>query len=111
MELQKQVPVKRLLDQLLLNIEKAEIVSGTNIIEIKINGTEQDEEIEVVVEKSDSGSSKQNGNEETKTQEDVTLPNGIKKTSIILIGEAESYFDLEKFLYELQEMKRTVKID
>lgn len=111
MELQKQVPVKRLLDQLLLNIEKAEIVSGTNIIEIKINGTEQDEVIDVTVEKSDSGSSEQNENEETKSKEDVTLPNGIKKTSIILIGEAESYFDLEKFLYELQDMKRTVKID
>jgi type IV pilus assembly protein PilO len=111
MELQKQVPVKRLLDQLLLNIEKAEIISGTNIIEIKINGTEQDEEIDLTVETSDSSSRNQNGDEETKAQEDVTLPNGIKKTSIILIGEAESYFDLEKFLYELQEMQRTVKID
>ncbi|MCX2839957.1 hypothetical protein OQ279_17670, partial [Salinimicrobium sp. MT39] len=37
MELQKEVPVKRLLDQLLLNVEKAEIVSDATINEIQLN--------------------------------------------------------------------------
>ena len=119
MELQKQVPVKRLLDQLLLNIEKAEIISDTNIIEIKLNGTESEEDVELAttIPKTNSPSSTKtnensNSNQgQSPSQKDVTLPNGIKKTSIILSGEAKTYYELEKFLTELQTLQRIVKID
>ncbi|WML40715.1 pilus assembly protein PilO [Neobacillus sp. OS1-2] len=119
MELQKQIPVKRLLDQLLLNIEKAEIISDTNIIELKLNGTESEEDVDLsstIPKINTQSSTKTNENstsnqEQSPAQKDVTLPNGIKKTSIILSGEAKTYYELEKFLTELQSLQRIIKID
>ena len=117
MELQKEVPVKRLLDQLLLDLEKAEIISDTNIMEIKLNGSEKDEEVEF---KMDEGQEAEDSSVEKSEETDVdntspyreeSLPNGIKKVSISLIGEAATYFEFEKFLASLEELKRIVKVE
>lgn len=116
MELQKEVPVKRLLDQLLLDIEKAEIISDTNIIEIKMNGTEKDEEVEFKENEEQKTNDSSEDSSEESTEENTSLieeslPNGIKKVSISLNGEASTYFELEKFLASLKELKRIVKIE
>ncbi|MDE3839774.1 pilus assembly protein PilO [Bacillus methanolicus] len=126
MELQKQVPVKRLLDQLLLDIEKAEIVSDTYISEIRLNGTEVDETIESTGDDSqdtaennaDANNNEQNNeankeenNEATSSNEDATLPNGIKQTTITIKGEADTYFEMEKFIDSLQSLQRIVKVE
>jgi type IV pilus assembly protein PilO len=121
MELQKQVPVKRLLDQLLLDVEKAEIVSDTYISEIRLNGTEgdetienpEDDSVEPTENQTDANSNEENKeeNNETSSSEDATLPNGIKKTTITIIGEADTYFEMEKFLDTLQSLQRIVKVE
>ncbi|MEH6989120.1 pilus assembly protein PilO [Cytobacillus firmus] len=119
-ELQKQVPVKRLLDQLLLDIEKSEIISDTNIIEMKINGTESDEEIDLSREGSqpqeenlDTGLNTNEYNEisgaDPLTEE--KLPNGIRKVSIVLNGQADTYFKMESFIKNLLDLKRIVKVE
>ncbi|MEH7504258.1 hypothetical protein V7152_19960 [Neobacillus drentensis] len=92
MELQKQVPVKRLLDQLLLDIEKAEIISDSNVIELKLTGSENDEEILTTTEKALNETQPNNENNKNKTDalSDETLPNGMKRTAILLSGEAKT---------------------
>lgn len=131
MELQKRVPVKRLLDQLLLNVEKAEIVSHATINEIQLNGTQEDENIDLISEEGtvqyDPESEEEQGDEEEIVEEDaetneasepaetakadIPLPNGIKKTSLTLFGESDSYFELEKLLENLLSMQRIIKIE
>lgn len=111
MELQKQVPVKRLLDQLMLDIEKAEIMSDTNIIELKLNGTQKDEEIDFKQNENNTATLDETDSANTNDKEDEVLPNGIKQVSITLSGEAATYFDLEKFINTLQNLKRIVKVE
>jgi type IV pilus assembly protein PilO len=123
MELQKQVPVKRMLDQLLLDLEKAEVISDTNIIELKLDGTEDDEEIDLVAEaaKEDGGAeteeSPDNQEASGETASEVNspveevLPNGIRKISMTLSGEAATYFEMEKFIKSLESLKRIVKVE
>lgn len=120
LELQKQVPVKRLLDQLMLDIEKAEIISDTNIIEIKLNGTEKDEELDIEntadldENQKENSSDDDSGESNTSDQVDASqnsLPTGIKKVSLSLNGEAETYFEMEKFITSLESLERIIKID
>src|SRR5690606_27887187 len=116
-ELQKQVPVKRLLDQLLLDIEKSEIISDVNIIEMKMNGTESDEEIDLSEEEENQP---QEENSETEDSKEISetdplieekLPNGIKKVSIVLNGQADTYFEMESFIKNLLDLKRVLKVE
>jgi type IV pilus assembly protein PilO len=123
MELQKQVPVKRMLDQLLLDLEKAEVISDTNIIELKLDGTEDDEEIDLVAEaakeedpgqEEDTSGDQNDGGESTGeavTPVEEILPNGIRKISMTLSGEAATYFEMEKFIKSLESLKRIVKVE
>ncbi|MFY2154875.1 pilus assembly protein PilO [Cytobacillus firmus] len=120
-ELQKQVPVKRLLDQLLLGIEKSEIISDVNIIEMKMNGTESDEEIDLS-EEEESQPQEENSENEPETEDskensvtdpliEEKLPNGIKKVSIVLNGQADTYFEMESFIKNLLDLKRILKVE
>lgn len=116
-QLQQQVPVKRLLEQALLQIEKAEIISDTNLIEIKLNGTDSDETVTeedlTTADKAidDANKSDNEASDEKTADAETTLPNGIKKTTINILGEANTYFDLEKLLEQLQSSKRIMDID
>ncbi|WP_040207786.1 pilus assembly protein PilO [Neobacillus jeddahensis] len=115
MELQEKVPVKRLQDQLLLNIEKAEIVSDSVITNMKLNGTESDEDELATTETTTTNNQNTQTDTDEKTenssQQDITLPNGMRKTSILITGEAKTYFEMEKFLTELTSLSRIIKID
>lgn len=103
-ELQKKIPVKRLLEQALLEIEKAEIISDTNILEISVNGSNADEEVangEVTTADNaidDANKEENREADEKKNTEEIVLPNGIHQTTINMLGEASTYFELEKFL-------------
>jgi type IV pilus assembly protein PilO len=119
-ELQKQVPVKRLLDQLLLDIEKSEIISDVNIIEMKMNGTESDEEIDLSEEESQPPEENSETEPETEDSKEDSgtdslieekLPTGIKKVSIVLNGQADTYFEMESFIKNLLDLKRILKVE
>ncbi|WP_262380690.1 pilus assembly protein PilO [Bacillus infantis] len=115
MELQKQVPVKRLLDQLLLDIEKAEVISASNILELRLDGTEADEEVDLL--ETASAEEPVGEGEETDSTEaaavvgEEQLPNGIRQITLSLGGEAETYFELERFIESLESLKRIVKVE
>ncbi len=85
----------------------------TNVIELKLTGSENDEEILTTTEKALNETQPNNENNKNKTDalSDETLPNGMKRTAILLSGEAKTYFEMEKFLSELESLNRIVKID
>ncbi|WP_336989544.1 pilus assembly protein PilO [Bacillus infantis] len=113
MELQKQVPVKRLLDQLLLDIEKAEVISDSNILELRLDGTDEDEEVDLL--ETAAAEEPVGEGEEADSPEAVDgegqLPNGIRQITLSLGGEAETYFELERFIESLESLKRIVKVE
>ncbi len=118
MKLQKQIPVKRLLDQLLLDIEKAEIISDTKINELKLNGSESDEEVVFKTNENEAAASGNNQSDTENTESadapkipEEKLPTGIKKISVTLKGEANTYFEMESFITSLENLKRIVKVD
>ncbi|WP_445490120.1 pilus assembly protein PilO [Niallia sp. 03133] len=117
MGLQKQVPVKRLLEQALLDIEKAEIISGSNLIEIKMNGTEADEDLKdeelTTADKAikEANKTENNAVDINGESSDAALPNGIKKTSINITGEADTYDELEKLIESIQSSQRIMDVE
>lgn len=118
MKLQKQVPVKRLLDQLVLDIEKAEIISDTKINELKLNGSESDEEVVFKTNENEAATSGNNQSDSENTEStnsskvpEEKLPNGIKKISVTLKGDANTYFEMESFINSLENLKRIIKVD
>ena len=115
-ELQKKVPVKRLLEQALLEIEKAEIISDTNIIEMSINGTDTEEvtngELTTADQAISDANKQENDGADGKTNtEEIVLPSGIHQTSINIIGEASTYFELERFIEKIEASNRIMTID
>lgn len=116
-ELQKKIPVKRLLEQALLEIEKAEIISDTNILEISVNGSNADEEVAngevTTADKAIDDANKEENREadEKKNTEEIVLPNGIHQTTINTLGEASTYFELEKFLEKIESSQRIMTVD
>lgn len=116
-ELQKKVPVKRLLEQALLELEKAEIISDTNIIEISVNGSDVEEEVtngelSTADEAIDDANKQENEEaDEKKNAEEIVLPSGIHQTKINVIGEASTYFEVEKFLEKIESSQRIMTVD
>ncbi|MFP3722060.1 pilus assembly protein PilO [Niallia circulans] len=116
-ELQKKIPVKRLLEQALLEIEKAEIISDTNILEISVNGSNADEEVAngevTTADKAIDDANKEENREadEKKNTEEIVLPNGIHQTTINMLGEASTHFELEKFLEKIESSQRIMTVD
>jgi type IV pilus assembly protein PilO len=128
-ELQKKLPVKPLLDQLLLDLEKAEIISNSFIKTIQVenadasnhantvdetqqipNDENRDSQIEAESESSAGKSEETVGNEES-NQFKQELPAGLKKITLTLSVQSPTYFEMEKFLQSLESMKRILTIE
>ncbi|MBB6445870.1 pilus assembly protein PilO [Bacillus benzoevorans] len=131
MKLQKQIPVKRSVEQLMLDIEKAETVSNVTIKTITMGSSGADESVETAAQQTpqdtnenqaDTKSDNQdqtNGKETASTtvldeetdKQAAVLPSGVKKTPFTINGEAKNYFELQKFLDSLQALPRKIKLD
>lgn len=108
--LQEQVPVKPLAQQLLLDIEKAEVVSGSFVA----NMTFQDGEAIELEDNRGEDSENSEGAETDRKEEDKTsppLPVGVEKITVSLTIESQSYFELESFLQMLENLNRIVVVD
>ncbi|MBW8350204.1 hypothetical protein K0H71_12220 [Bacillus sp. IITD106] len=97
--LQKKVPVKPLMDQFILDIEKAETVSNVFIKDMGI--TEGDQPIDEGQEQSEISMQ-----EENKDQ-----PSKLEKVTVSLSLDAENYFDFEAFLKYLESQSRIVQVE
>ncbi len=127
MKLQKHIPVKRSVEQLMLEIEKAEIISNVQISSIAMGSAGSDESIEAAQQESNETQTQANSNNENESnttetasttvldeeteKQAVVLPSGIKKTPFTINGEAKNYFELEKFLESLQGLQRKITLD
>ncbi|WP_370297247.1 hypothetical protein [Rossellomorea marisflavi] len=88
--LQRVVPVKPMTDQLLIDLEKAEVLSGGLIT--KMDFTESP------MEAAGEG-------------EAVETPAGLQKLTAVLTLEADDYFMIEGFIKELERSQRIVEIE
>lgn len=137
MELQKQVPVKPLLEQLLLDIEKAELLSDSTVLDLKVGSTDEEvefpvdeeadneteseeaddveeqpgEEVNENEEENEEENENENEEETTTGQQIEFLPKGMKTIKVNILAEANSYFEIEKFIDVLQSLQRIVRID
>lgn len=121
-ELQKKVPVKPLLEQFILDLEKAENVSNSVISSMSFS---KDAEVTIVTtetttENTTTDQSTTTAQEAPTTQEtpastdQATAPpasNGLKKLSVSLSVESPTYEALEKFIKTLESLERIVVVE
>lgn len=123
-ELQNKVPVKPLLEQLLLDIDKAESLSNSKVLQIKVGSTAEEvafPEKQTTNSNSDTESEESNDKQEDKAENDDEqsatdqeaefLPKGMKMIKVNINGEADDYFEVEKFIDVLQALQRIIRID
>lgn len=108
-ELYKIIPKEPFTEQLILNFEKAEIVSDSTITLMEFGERSAAEEKETATnfenELIDSNSTDRN------VEISESMSAGLKKTSVTLLVEAKGYEGLEKFIQTLEESKREVIIE
>lgn len=131
-EIQKQVPVKPLVEQLLLDIDRAELVSKSRVSQVSIGSTgeevsfpaesasDDDDSEESSTDEDDhewdldaEDSTNNDEDEETSTEGEVDeyLPRGMKMVKVSIQAEADDYFAMEKFIDVIQTVQRIIRID
>lgn len=128
-ELQKKVPVKPLLEQFILDLEKAEIVSNSVISSMSFTkdadvmlATETPAENAAVNQASAPGQETatppaqtgEAGQEAAAVNGQPAVPpvsNGLKKLTVSLSVESPTYEDLEKFIETLESLERVVVVE
>jgi len=113
--LQKMVPVKELSQQLLLEIEKAEVVSRSFVVNMNFDDGDVSFEHEPVEESETAVENETGENEDEQSREEetntITLPNGLKKTVVTLNVESPGYFEFEKFISTLENSERITVVE
>lgn len=113
--LQKMVPVKELSQQLLLEIEKAEVVSRSFVVNMNFDDGDVSFEHEPVEESETAEENETGENEDEQSREEetntITLPNGLKKTVVTLNVESPGYFEFEKFISTLENSERITVVE
>lgn len=115
--LQKLVPVKPLEQQFLLDIEKAEVVSGSfvsqmDFAEAELKLEEDRPELEVNLEGQTEEEEKASAENETEEKTAApALPEGVKEMTVTMTVESPSYFELETFLQTLENSQRITVVE
>ncbi|WP_141431845.1 hypothetical protein [Bacillus sp. 03113] len=110
-ELQRKVPVKPLLDQVILDIEKAEMISNSFVSQMSIQDSSQSKDFSQATGQNKTKAEldlekKATNQNDQQTESTFTLPNGMSKITITCNIESPNYFQLEKFINSLEEMER-----
>jgi type IV pilus assembly protein PilO len=98
--LQKKIPVKPMTEQLLLDLEKAEVVSGSTISNMSFS---EGEKVAAETNASSNGASSSSSSS--------PLPDGLKKVTVQLTVQSPSYYQMERFLQTLENLDRIVSIE
>lgn len=118
-ELQKVIPSEPLIEQFILDIEKAEVKSNSLVQQMTFGErTAATEGSSSALEHYDemdknygsSGDETEEGNSDSEKLP-VTMPEGLQKEMVQLSVESPTYFDLETFLATLQGGKRYVEVE
>ncbi|MDQ0269985.1 hypothetical protein [Cytobacillus purgationiresistens] len=100
-KMQGQLPVQTLMDHFLLEIDRAETVSGSFVKSIEMGN----------VESSDEGQIDINTEEVPGKSEPLALAEGLEKTTMTMQVEAPDYFTWEMFVAALQSSERLTMIN
>lgn len=107
--LQKKIPVVESVDQFLLLLEEAEVVSGSLIQQVTFSKS-----TEALIEKAAEESINDGGiakTEETDTIKEPGLPEGLEKLTATLTVEAKNYFELEAFIRQVEKFERITNVE
>jgi type IV pilus assembly protein PilO len=109
-QLQKQIPVKPMLEQFIIDLEMAETFSNSQITSISfsdegVTGTE-DPSVTQTTPPADGTDNAGNPEQSSSTPK----PAGIKEIKLDLSIETESYFDLEEFIDTIENIDRIVSV-
>jgi len=128
MELQKKLPVKPLGDQLILDFEKAEVISNSLILKLEVRDEELAEaegaEPAQPTDSADgtgtadspdtetaSGAKVETESEVEQLEPPLPLPQGVKKLAVKVTVEADGYDEIEKFIETIESSRRIIKVD
>ncbi len=120
-ELQKRLPVDPMVEQLVLDIEKAEVISNSFVSSIEFNAEQQagvpleqettaEEQVDQLNNDSDDQAEK-SISEVPVSNSQTMVPDGLLKTSVQINVKAENYFSLEKFIETLESLRRIVVVE
>ncbi|MBB5324571.1 type IV pilus assembly protein PilO [Anoxybacillus tepidamans] len=120
-ELQKKVPVKPLVEQLILDLEKAEVVSNSFISSMAFNenaeinappqATNQTIGQGVEAQLNTNSQPVQPSSPQQQNNSSLALPDGLKKITVQLTVQSPSYYHLERFLQTLEGLDRIVSVE
>jgi type IV pilus assembly protein PilO len=97
--LQKKIPAGPLTENVILDLEKAELISGSTIQSIHF-------------EKTDGPlAAKKDEESDVDSVKETQLPPQMKRLQMTMIVESPSYFEMEQFLEELESLERIVEIN
>lgn len=117
--LQKKLPVKPLIEQLLLNFEKAEVISESSIKSIDFTdessqkgSTNPAAIIKNAINNAMNGNkSSLSGSPNSQAETPVTLPPGVKKITVKLSVESAEYRSFEKFVETIENSTRILVVE
>ncbi|MET3697385.1 type IV pilus assembly protein PilO [Bacillus oleivorans] len=104
-ELQKQLPPQPLVDQLILDLEKAELASDSLILNITFGDSSVEES------PSDTETNVSEEEQDQTVPQSPAIPSDVEKVTISMSVQSPTYEDLEEFLEELENMKRIIQIE
>lgn len=125
--LQKRLPVESFLEQFILDLEKAEVVSNSLIEDMSFQDNEITEN-DVVFENNEGQADEQEQTSTEAEQEEAanenksaengeqaaavpSIPEGMKRVTVNLTVTSENYFDMLRFLETIESLERITKID
>ncbi|EZP76332.1 Pilus assembly protein PilO [Parageobacillus genomosp. 1] len=115
--LQKKIPVRPLTEQLLLDLEKAEVVSNSLISSISFsegeNAEAEGEDTNATTGKAETNAAEEETNAAPAKERSpaTALPDGLKKVTVQLTVQSPTYYQLERFLQTLEDLDRIVSVE
>ncbi|MFD2681442.1 hypothetical protein [Bacillus seohaeanensis] len=110
--LQKKVPVKPFEQKLLIDLEKAEVISGSLIKSIEFTDGEVSLPLtSITAEEGIESTNNADENAVNKAETIEVLPSGLKKLTATLSVDTENYFELKNFIAQLESLDRIVEVE
>ncbi|ESU30789.1 hypothetical protein G3A_20405 [Bacillus sp. 17376] len=120
-ELQKRLPVDPMVEQMVLDIEKAEVISNSFVTSIEFNVSQQaattippetssSEQLDQITDEAENQDNPSDSEAEVMNSQSE-MPDGLVKTTAQIKVKADNYFSLEKFISALESLRRIVVVE
>lgn len=110
--LQERLPVDPLIEHFILDLEKAELLSNSLILQMSFNGTSSTEQtLEDIIKDGIAPNGENNDTGTTQSVVEQPLSTPVAKIPVSLQVQSPTYYDLEKFLDTLENLDRIVTVE